>query len=51
VGSQFPSYPTGRLTPSLARPKAGVIQQVASSVAPARMTTGARNRHYWVVPS
>jgi hypothetical protein len=32
VGSQFPSHPTGRLTQSLARPWAGVIQQVAGSV-------------------
>jgi len=33
VGSQFPSHPTGHLTPSLARLEAGVIQQVASSEA------------------
>jgi hypothetical protein len=30
VGSQFPSYPTGCLTHSLARPRAAVIQQVGS---------------------
>ncbi len=50
VGSQLASYPTERLTPSLAGPKADVSQQVAGSARRPSAELVTQSWHYRSLP-